>query len=183
MSISEFKQTQELKGGAGFTIIELIVAFSILAVISTIGIVAFVNYSQIQALNGGAYDVTTILQTAKSRAQSQVKPSTGFCSTQPLYGYQVVLCPGGCNVDHNYRLNILCGSDGGTSQEITTKSLPKDVTFSSPSEARFLFRSLTGGLEHPGFSFGPQVLVTLQRRWSGEAKTITIYQDGRITVQ
>lgn len=185
LRIPEFKQAQELKSGAGFTIIELIVAFSILAVISTIGVIAFVSYSQIQAVNAGGYEVVTMFQTAKSRAQSQVKPNTGACSVLPLYGYEVVLCPGGCNVGYKYRLNVLCGDGGGTSQTIETKKLPKDVYFSGfSSETYFLFRSLTGGLEHPGFSLSPQqVPVILQRRWSGETKTITIYQDGRITVQ
>ena len=44
----------------GFTLIEMVVAFSILAVLSTIGIAAFVNYSRSQAMQQATNDLSTV---------------------------------------------------------------------------------------------------------------------------
>ena len=60
----------------GFTLLELIVVFSIIAILSTIGLASFVNYSKAQILQGSANDIISTLNTAKSKAASQIKPNT-----------------------------------------------------------------------------------------------------------
>ena len=70
----------------GFTLIELMVVFSILAVLSTIGVAAFVSFSRTQTLNAAASDIKSMLNLAKSRAYSQVKPSVTPCNTSQLDG-------------------------------------------------------------------------------------------------
>lgn len=127
-------------GTCGFTLIELIVVVSILTVLSTLGIAAFINYSRTQALNEAVSDVATMLQTAKSRAQSQVKPTSGACASSPLDGYRVTFS----SASPTYKLEVVCG--GNTlSPPIETKNLPQDIAFVNlTSEIPLLFEVLSG---------------------------------------
>ncbi len=84
----------------GFTLIELIVVFSVIAILSTIGIASFVNYSRSQSIQTSASNLTLILDLAKSRASSQVKPSQCLGS---LNGYQVDILS-----VTTYSLSVLC---------------------------------------------------------------------------
>lgn len=155
----------------GFTLIEFIVVLSIIAILSTLGIVAFVNYSRTQVLNAAASDVVTMLKTAKSRAQSQVKPT--LCITPPLVGYKVVIPSA-----RIYRLEVVCG-DARNVSPIEEKTLPANISFSSASlGSSFLFNILTGGVE--GASSGGTSIVI---NGYSQTKTITIYSDGRIVAQ
>lgn len=159
----------------GFTIIELIVVFSILVILSTLGIVAFVNYSRIQALNAAASDVVTMLQTAKSRAQSQVKPDSGVCASSPLDSYKVTISP----ANQMYKLETICG--GNTlSPPIETKTLPQNIVFANPTaETPFTFKLLTGGVEG-ALPTGTSITIN---GYNGQIKTITVYSDGRVVAQ
>src|SRR5260221_9581049 len=79
----------------GFTLIELIIVFSVTAILSMIGIASFVAFSQSQNMTNAILDLKTMLLTARSNALSQVKPSV--CGVQQLQGFQVnVCCSGGC---------------------------------------------------------------------------------------
>ena len=113
----------------GFTLIELIVVFSVIAIISTIGVAAFVGYSKTQTLNQAAYDLSTTLNTAKSKASSQVKPSVSQCNgSNVLNGYSVTL-----NLIANpnsYSLVVVCS--GGPST-ISTTPLPPGTAFNNGS--------------------------------------------------
>lgn len=180
----------------GFTLIEFIVVLSIIAILSTLGIVAFVNYSRIQALNAAASDVATILQTAKSRAQSQVKPTSGVCSgpsAPALTGYKVVVCPGGCPAgatEYVYKLDAVCDS---SSQTIEEKKLPRGICFSGvcasvnrwPEES-FFFPILTGGAVVAVDGVPGSVRILINHRdfkTNSRAKNIRVYSDGRIVSQ
>jgi len=57
----------------GFTLIELIVAFSIISIISVVGFASFVTYSRTQAIDNEANQLVSTLNLAKAKAQSQVK--------------------------------------------------------------------------------------------------------------
>lgn len=166
------KNKQSLfKNKQGFTLIEFIVVLSILAIVSTLGIVAFANYSRIQALNAAASDVLVMLQTAKSRAQSQVKPAS--CITPPLVGYQIIISSASI-----YRLEVVCG-DARNVSPIEEKTLPVNISFSSGSlGSSFLFNILTGGVE--GAVLGGTSFII---NGYNQAKTITVYSDGRIATQ
>ncbi|MBI2622793.1 MAG: prepilin-type N-terminal cleavage/methylation domain-containing protein [Candidatus Levybacteria bacterium] len=176
---------------SGFTLIELIVVVSILAILSTLGIAAFVNYSRTQALNAAALDVVTMLQTAKSRAQSQIKPG-GVCASSPLDGYKVVICPGGCPVratEYGYELNAVCA---GNDELIEERILPRGICFrlcaslSGRPEQSFFFSVLTGGAvfaeDRVIRSVSPLRILIGHRDFIrvSQLKSIRVYSDGRI---
>lgn len=127
----------------GFTLVELVVVFSVMAILGTAGIAAYVSYSRTQALDAASSEVLSMLQTAKSRAQSQVRPTQGVCVTGTLDGYQVTIDPS----NNTYKLEIKCGV---IVQMIEEKRLPQNVTFQDGLPQVFLFRILTGGVDRAG---------------------------------
>lgn len=131
---------QKSKFNHGFTLIELIVVFSVIAILSIMGIVAFVAYSRTQTLNAGVLDVVTMLNLARSRALSQVKPDNCEATSLPLNGYEFIILN-----NTTYRVSANCGVD----QQFTieTKQLPRGVTFSDSSlGGSVLFYVISGGV-------------------------------------
>lgn len=148
---------------SGFTLIELIVVISVAAVISVIGIAAFVSYNQTQALNTTAADIANMFSVAKSRAASGVKPTTGPCFTRTLDGYRISI-----TIPRTYKLDAVCPS--GISN-ILTSILPSTISFST--DATFFFAVLTGGFTQTGSSSPPPWPIYL----TGFGKSKTIWVD------
>ena len=131
----------------GYTILELIVVFAIIAILSTIAIAAFVNYGKAQSLQTSASELTSMLNLARSRSLSQIKPSQ--CPTSPdptqnqnLKGYQVVIT----TVSNKYRLDAVCSGSLVVGVE---KPLPVNITFDSSigTSVVFLFPVLVNGVK------------------------------------
>ena len=160
---------------AGFTLIELIVVLSVAAVISLIGIAAFVSYSQTQSLNTAAADISNMFSLAKSRAASGVKPTT--CSGS-LDGYEIRLCgfTGSTCINStsaSYELDIRCNGSIA-SPPILTGKLPSNIIFILlTSSTTFSFPVLTGGFSQTGSSLSPPWPIYL----SGFGKNKTIWVD------
>lgn len=155
-----------LRNRKGFTLIELIVVFSVIAVLSTIGAASFVSYSRTQTLQQATNDFISVLNTAKARSASQVKPSPTCSSSSELQGYSVtVTVTGSANT---YALNVICS---GTTTQLSSYTLPGGVTFNSgtavpPSTTTNIrFSILTGGVTGTGnvvlYSFGSTKTVTI----------------------
>lgn len=178
MSIRELKKRIGLlKSGAGFTLIEIIVVFSIISVVSSIGIASFVTYSKTQAFNSVVSDFTNTLSLAKSRAQSQVKPSS--CSGT-FDGYQMALCklsPSDClpaDADKDFALSVVC--DGILVSPAYGKILPNGINIDrlSPSLSySLLFHALSGGVNQEG-----QVKI----EGNGYCKVVNISTTSAVTV-
>ncbi len=157
---------------SGFTLIELIVAISVIAILSTAGIASFVTFSQRQALATATFDVVTMLNTAKSRALSQVKPSTppgNGCITNALNGYVV-------NIDilGGTTYTLLARCLGAPDTLVQTGKLPIGIAF-GPSTTTFFFQVQTGHV----VSTGTQIRIN---GYSSQSKTITVTSDARIQV-
>lgn len=151
----------------GFTLIELMVVISITAILGALGIAGFINYNQTQVLQTSSNEVAAMLNLAKSRAQSQVKLGS-LCNapSQTLEGYKVDIS----TVNKSYTLSSRCS---GNSSLLTTKTLPQNVNFTSPSS--FFFPVQTGGVQTPG-----QIVISD----NGEkTKTIIINSLGGVSIQ
>ncbi len=164
--MTKFKaQSSKFKVSQGFTLIELMVVLIVTAVLGTLGIAGFTVYNQIQVLQGASSDVMTILDLARSRAQSQIKPS--LCSSsESLDGYKVeILTP------KNYSLYVRCeGIDKKINEE--AKVLPSSLSFQG--EISFFFPIQTGGVTAPG-----QIVIL----GYGREKTIKVNSFGGVSVQ
>lgn len=127
----------------GFTFIELIVVFSIVAILSTIGIASFLDYSRSQSLQGATNDLTTVLQLARSRSLSQVKPAQ--CVNEELKGFKVSLSFS----DQSYQLDAICSAG---SYKILQNFLPQNISFDNikTTSTSFFFPVITGGVTGQG---------------------------------
>lgn len=159
----------------GFTLIELIVAISILAILSIVGLASFVTFSRSQVLNAATSDVFTMLQVARSRAASQVKPSPQ-CNDKVLEGYSVTL-----NIaTGSYELDAECS--GNTTVIQQEKTLPVTVIFDPSSKTSFFFHPVTAGVTIAENTTGyGSIILSASSVGIASTKTITVYTDGRIT--
>ncbi len=151
----------------GLTLMELLLVFSIIAILSVFGTAAFINYNQSQKVSNASLEVVNILNLAKSRAASQVKPSS---CTGVLSGYKVGLCkldPNVClssEINYDYALYAVCGNEV-ISPAIEKKKLPEGITFDTSSATSFSFKVLSGGVNQAGVTkingFGQGKCVTI----------------------
>ncbi len=157
----------------GFTLIELMVVISITAVLGTLGIAGFTNYNQAQVLQTSSNEVVTMLNLAKSRAQSQVKIGTN-CSNQnyPLNSYEVAIAA------NSYSLVTHCSSGlSNLSDTISSKILPASISFDlvKTSPASYLFPVSKGGV-----TTGGQIAIKDNRN---NYKYITVNSLGGVSTQ
>ncbi len=160
----------------GFTLIELVVASALLVTVSVVGVAAYRSYADAQVLQNIAYDVSLMLQKAKSRAQTQVKPANIVsCQTNSLNGFEVKFCDrpsSSCAnpVTGRYELHIVCG---GVRTSVEGRNVPSNVSFVNPTSPTFYFRVIHGTV-NPGS-------VTLSS--GGKQKIIQVSGLGDITIQ
>jgi prepilin-type N-terminal cleavage/methylation domain-containing protein len=163
----------------GFTLIELVVVFSIMAVLSTIGIASFVNYSRMQTLQQAQNDLMTAINTAKSMSVAQTTASTANgnsldCSGQSFSGYGVHLYKN--TTPNSYALYIKCPTGP---KFAASAFLPKNVIFgSSTATYDVFFPILIGGVTGNG-----QIVLdgsALGLPVAGSLKTIVVDSGGNI---
>lgn len=157
----------------GFTLLELVVVFSIIAILSTVGIASYVNYSKSQTLQQAYYNFFNTLTIARANAASQVKP-TQCVSSSSLDGYRVIVNI----VAKTYTLNAVCSS---INFPISTTSLPSGVVFNSATDTPpttttdIFFSVLTSGVAKPG-----DVVLSYPSINTLAAKTVTITSVGGV---
>jgi len=105
----------------GFTLVELLTVVSLMAIVGIISIAGFSSYNQSQAIQTSAENVVTMLNLARSRAQSQIKP-VGCIGT--LQGYRVQV-----TTPRSYSLYVICDSNS-TPISQQGKVLPSNLEFS-----------------------------------------------------
>lgn len=118
----------------GFSLIELIVVIGVMGVLTAVSLASFSTYSDTRSFETGVAELVTTMQTAKSRALSQVKPDS--CIGRTFQGYRVAL-----TLPSSYQLQVLCS---GNTFLVEQRMLPKNVTFANGSTANTTFMALTG---------------------------------------
>jgi len=118
----------------GFTFIELLAIFSIIAVLSTFGFVSYTSYTNSQVVQSAATDVFSFYNSAKSESLSQVKPTQ--CGAQILAGYKIVI-----TMPTQYKLYVVCGAN---TYIIASKNLPTGISFGTGSTQSVQFNIITG---------------------------------------
>lgn len=118
----------------GFTLIELLVVISIMAILTSLGIASYATYNSNQLVQIAAADVVNLMNTAKSRAISQVKPEE--CGERSLTEYKVTID----RTQSEYALVAVCDED----VVIGTKSLPTQISFMPESDSEVAFALSTG---------------------------------------
>lgn len=157
----------------GFTLIETIVVFAVISILSTIAVASFVSYNKTQNVQTAFSELSATLALARSRALSQVKPQQ--CANLILNGYDVILSIS----DNTYKLRVICS---GTPYEIQAKSLPKNVIFDGveTTSTLFYFSVITNGATFSQAN-APSASISIYLIGSEESsKTITVDKSGAI---
>lgn len=164
--ISHFKSHIFGISQRGFTLIELIIVFSIMTILSSLGFAAFVTYSHSAQVDTNMKDFKTMLYTARSRALSQIRDNACFSSGftgqgYELRGYQVVACCSFSSLclsqqcsdsSNNYELQAVYGLPDGTGltnqtcigKKFSDPHLSFDQT--TTKATYFFFASITGAV-------------------------------------
>lgn len=140
----------------GFTLLELIVVFTVIAILSTVGLASFVGYSRTQTLQQSYNDLINNLNTAKSNSFSQVKPPS--CNSYTLNGYKLSINTSNLNpvtkpAWRSYDLSAICS---GNTFVVKTVILPTGVSFNNTTAipptttTNVFFSLLTGGVVGAG---------------------------------
>jgi len=152
---------------SGFTLVELIIVFSIITLLSLIGIASLVTFAREQTLAQTYGDVRTALVVARSQTVSQVNKPTqcqsGASCACPagsqFNGYEVLFCcvssGQGCPVCYSQgsseriEVNIRCGANAFT---VSTTAFPQGVSVDSQNTTSrsFLFTPITGVVQGHG---------------------------------
>lgn len=155
----------------GFTLIELMVVLSIAAVLGTLGIAGFNNYNKVQVLQSSANEVVTMLNLAKSRAQSQVKSGSACDSaSKTLKGYSVDISK--TNGSYSLISHCFVGMSELT-DTLEAKKLPANLIFDV--NISFFFPVQAGGVEVPG-----QFIISNS---DGKQRIIKVNALGGVSVQ
>ncbi len=161
----------------GFTLVELIIVISVIAVLSIVGIAAFASYSRAQTLNAAAGDLAVMLNLAKSRAYSQIKPVA--CGSNLLEGYEVRICGGTTPTcitpSVSFELNVKCG---GFTPVSTANFSNSNLSFTSPiqpSVYSFFFPVLKGSVVGSG-------TITISNTFA-ETRMVTVDASGNIRIE
>ncbi len=165
----------------GFTIIEILVVFTVIAILAGIGITSFVAYSRSQQINQTANNLKLLINEAKFNSLSVVKStksedgSVASCDGEALTGY-IITISGSSEI----RLSQMCESSG--SSTIKTISLPSGISIVSANPlvncSIIQFGSLSGNV-----SGVPGVPCSIRLTGFNQSKTVTVDAIGNTSVQ
>lgn len=160
---------------SGFTMVELLIVISIMAIFTGIGLIGLKSYTDQRSVSLAASEFATAVRLAKSRAQSQVKPDSGNCANLPLEGYRLQLSTNSAGEATAYSIYPLCGGQNGGI--VRQADFPTSLTV-IPTHTKITFRTVDGTVEHDGIQSGPTTITFSTP--DNQNTTVTIYGDGRI---
>lgn len=164
---------------SGFTLIEILVVFTVVAILAGIGIASFVSYSRSEELNQSASNIRLLVNEAKFNSLSVVKTATNdsgtsiACGTASLIGYNVsVILP------DTITLTQVCDEITPPDRRIKTIVLPSGITIVSAIPATDCTTVGFGSLS----SLASGVPCDIKLSGYGSTKTVSIDASGNASV-
>ncbi|MDO8270251.1 MAG: prepilin-type N-terminal cleavage/methylation domain-containing protein [Candidatus Levybacteria bacterium] len=158
----------------GFTLIEILVVFSVITILSAVGIASFASYSRTQQVAQSANSVKLLISQARFNAISTVKSNSNEqgitidCGVDALSGYSITTF-GDSSID----LNQVCASGG--SNRIKRYTLPSGLTFTAGTTCnQVLFDSLSAK--------GNGLPCNFVVNGFGQSKTISVDAIGNVSI-
>lgn len=162
-------------GQTGFTLIEILVVFTVTSILASVGFASFVSYSRTQQVSQSANDMKLLINQARFNAISTVKTNrdsqgnTISCGNETLLGYSVRTVGG-----NQLRLSQECANMG--SQTVRTVTAPTNISYTTGTNcATIRFSSFSANTTSGS--------CTLKLRGYGITKTITVDALGNASVQ
>ncbi|OGH07958.1 MAG: hypothetical protein A2W22_06850 [Candidatus Levybacteria bacterium RBG_16_35_11] len=166
----------QIKNRNGFTLVELIIVITIIAILSSIGIASFVESSRNASLQTVQDKVESMINVAKSRSLSQTTP-VADCNGS-LQGYGVLF-----SSNKEICLYAVC-TEGLISSNppldcqntVETYNLPNEISIQNPPlPGPFYFPILSNSIE--GLNSPTQVII----EGFGKEKSITVNPSGVVS--
>ncbi len=160
----------------GYTLIEILVALTIIGLLFGVGYANFRSFSQRQVLVGVVKQIQGDLRLAQQMALSGQKPSELGCLTNSLDGIRFGVTT---SAPYIYQLRAVCGSVENNYPIIKEFDFPADVT---PAPVTFtpnpiLFKVLGNGTNIPE---GESISIILTQVGTNNKATITVTSGGEI---
>jgi prepilin-type N-terminal cleavage/methylation domain-containing protein len=149
--------------GTGYTLIEILVGLTIMAVIFSFGFVSFRDFSRRQALVGVARTLKGDLRLAQEYALSGKKPEG--CLTLNGFNFSVTS-------ESEYKIQAFCAD---SAIDVKSVALPEGITFATPLPSLFYFKVLGAGT-----SLSANLVITLTQSATGNSQVITVTPAGEI---
>ncbi len=157
----------------GFTLVELTIVFSIIALVGSIGYASYTTFSERQTLEQAALNLKSGIDDTKISAISRVKP-TGCAATSVLNGYSINICTG-TSCTNMYDIAPVC-----------PPSAPASVPKKRPTN---IVASFEGQCTNPlifsaqiGLTSGP-CTITLYNTKNNAFKTVCIDAGGNVSIK
>ena len=154
------------KVAVGYTLIEILVALTIIGLIFSFGYVSFRDFSRRQAVIGVAKTIQGDLRLTQGNAMTGQKP-TGCNTTLDTFSFRIVS-------PSSYTIEANCG---GTAVSVKDVSLPTGITVSTPSPNPLKFKILGQGTNIPQ---GGSAVLTLTQTATNNTTTVTVTSGGEI---
>ena len=154
----------------GYTLIELLIGLSVIAIVFSTGFVNFRDFSRRQALIGAAREISGELRLAQEKALSGQKPDHLNCNTpNTLAGFNFRI-----DSPNSYVIEAVCSL--GT-VEVKSIELVPSITISTPTPNPILFKVLGQGTN---ILSGESAVLTLTQTDLGNTLNVSIGATGEI---
>jgi len=160
----------------GFTLIELIIAISVIAILSLIGIASFINNGKNSTMQSAVNELTAYLIEAKSSALSQTLLSSHSCDQ--LTGYWVYIQ----NNDNSNTVELVEECNNGDNS-VKHYALPQTLSFQNNCSIFFPVLSTGGKINLDGCNdTGPDSngVIGIKDNSGGNIRNISITDSGAI---
>jgi len=152
-------KSPRLSSNLGFTIVELLIILSLIALLFTLGMAQYNRFNRSQCLNRAKDELISNLRLAQGKAMAAEKPSS---CTETLSGHKLKFTD-----NQNYKIVAVCGEE----IDIKTDVAFPDGVIKQAGPNEIFFKVLNQGIESD---------VTLTLSGFGETKTITVNTAGEI---
>lgn len=152
----------------GYTLIEILVALTIVGLIFGIGYVNFRDFARRQALAGVARSIMGDLRLAQEQALAGKKPAVVACNPpNELNGFNFRVTGAS-----SYQLEANCSGGNSITKSAT---LPTDVSISIPSPNPITFKILGQGT-----NLSADATISLTQSGTANTKVVTVTSGGEI---